>query len=541
MQIRHLGLLIFALLLAPLVRAQTTIFSCSSFATSGSTCGVGAGSQGSSGLPFGYVGGTGVSGGAIVLVAAGAGHNSYGAQYQHLVNTQAFTTTFTFVPNGYNLAFVVQNCTSDPSTCHGAGTVFVAGASSEAGFSQGGGAPNIAPNNVFALELDSYEPLNSTDSFTYSSSQIYQTLQAPYTTGSYGSTALPSYVTNKISTSPVPLNSPANSAGTTTGDTYSATITYDGYTVTLALFDVTAGGSCPGASCFTQSWSGVYIPAITASTTGNVGFTNGVGESPATNLLIKSWSYTVETPTGTPSYTAWNANSTYTSGSGAATSAASPVYSVSPGTYSSTRSVSLTTSTTPNNYICYVLSATPLTPASSTLYPHPDSNGGCNAGTLYSGAISVSSTATLYATAGSNNSAFALGSVGASGLGPPSTLVAGTYTISGSAAATPTFSPVAGAYTGAQSVTLSTSSSGAIICYNTTGSPATNGTTGCNTGTIYSAPVTVSSSEILYAVAGGTGYSDGSVGSAAYTINPSLTPPTQFSGKVKVANKAVIH
>lgn len=95
-----------------------------------------------------------------------------------------------------------------------------------------------------------------------------------------------------------------------------------------------------------------------------------------------------------------------------------------------------------------------------------------------------------------------------------------------STAAIPTFSPVAGTYGSAQSVTLSTTSSGAIICYNTTGAPATNGSTGCTTGTLYSGAITVSSSETLYAVAGGTGFTDSAVGSAAYVISSTVATPT---------------
>jgi hypothetical protein len=62
-----------------------------------------------------------------------------------------------------------------------------------------------------------------------------------------------------------------------------------------------------------------------------------------------------------------------------------------------------------------------------------------------------------------------------------------------------------------------------VICYNTTGSPATNGTTGCTTGTLYSGAVSVSTSETLYAVSGGTGYTDSLVGSATYTISASCS------------------
>ena len=83
---------------------------------------------------------------------------------------------------------------------------------------------------------------------------------------------------------------------------------------------------------------------------------------------------------------------------------------------------------------------------------------------------------------------------------------------------TPTFSPGAGSYSSTQSVTIS-ATGGSVICYNTTGSPATNGTTGCTTGTLYTGAVSVSTSETLYAVSGGTGYTDSAIGSATYTIS----------------------
>lgn len=113
----------------------------------------------------------------------------------------------------------------------------------------------------------------------------------------------------------------------------------------------------------------------------------------------------------------------------------------------------------------------------------------------------------------------------------------GAFQPSGSSpsASTPTFSPVAGAYTGARSVTISTTS-GTVICYNTTGSPTTNGTTGCTTGTLYIGAVTVSASQTLFAVAGGTGFTDSTVASAAYVINSSL----KMSGVTTMSGSAVM-
>jgi hypothetical protein len=94
----------------------------------------------------------------------------------------------------------------------------------------------------------------------------------------------------------------------------------------------------------------------------------------------------------------------------------------------------------------------------------------------------------------------------------------GAYQYSTPQATTPTASPSTGTYTSVQSVTL-TASTGSVICWNTTGSPATNGATGCGNGTLYTGAISVSASETLYFVAGGTGYTDSSVGSAAYIIN----------------------
>jgi Chitobiase/beta-hexosaminidase C-terminal domain len=81
------------------------------------------------------------------------------------------------------------------------------------------------------------------------------------------------------------------------------------------------------------------------------------------------------------------------------------------------------------------------------------------------------------------------------------------------AVATPTFTPAAGAYTSAQSVTISDAISGATIYY------TTNGSTPTTSSTKYSGPITVSSTETLEAIAVATGETNSAVASAAYTIS----------------------
>ena len=95
-----------------------------------------------------------------------------------------------------------------------------------------------------------------------------------------------------------------------------------------------------------------------------------------------------------------------------------------------------------------------------------------------------------------------------------------TYNTAAQAAA-PTFSPAAGTYTAAQTVTLSSTTSGATLYY------TLDGTTPTTSSTVYTAPITVSATETVNAIAVVSGFANSNVGSAAYTINiPAAATPT---------------
>jgi hypothetical protein len=94
-----------------------------------------------------------------------------------------------------------------------------------------------------------------------------------------------------------------------------------------------------------------------------------------------------------------------------------------------------------------------------------------------------------------------------------------TLTATTPAVAAPTFNPPGGTFTSATTVTISTTTPGASIHYTTDGS-----TPSSTVGTLYSGPITISSTTTVRAIAYANGMSDSSVSSATYTISaPTLS------------------
>lgn len=280
-----------------------SVFNCSSFTSSGA-CAV-ANVSGGGGSAFGVFGtfsGTtpALSGGVVTLLTSGANHAALSMNYQTQVNVQAFTASFTFVPNGQNVSLIFNN-TNNQAFFNGA--QYSAGAGCEADFFQAFYSPAPGPpNNVFALELDNYSPLLVSNPYTYtnSSAQIYSAGTSPCIPNDGGNT-FPQI--NKISTSPISMNSPATTQNTTTGHTYSASVGYDGSNFSLCLYDVTAAtGSCSSSTSgtgtfFQHTWTGVNIPSIVGGNTAWVGMGGASGSLvPPAALKVGSFSYSVGTP-----------------------------------------------------------------------------------------------------------------------------------------------------------------------------------------------------------------------------------------------------
>ena len=151
--------------------------------------------------------------------------------------------------------------------------------------------------------------------------------------------------------------------------------------------------------------------------------------------------------------------------------------------------------------------------------------------TVTNATFTTSTAINIPATVGANT-AYAGFTAGTAGYTANQSILNWTYVVgSGTTApvaATPTFTPAAGTYTSAQSVTISDTTSGAKIYY------TTNGTTPTTASALYSGPVTVSASETLEAIAAATGFTNSNVGVAAYAINSGgtttvINDPTGFS------------
>jgi hypothetical protein len=92
-------------------------------------------------------------------------------------------------------------------------------------------------------------------------------------------------------------------------------------------------------------------------------------------------------------------------------------------------------------------------------------------------------------------------------------------------AATPIFNVSAGTYNSIQTVSISDATTGVTIYY------TTNGTAPTTSSTVYSTPITVSSSETIEAIAAGNGYSVSPVATAVYTITLPAATPTFSPGQ----------
>lgn len=166
-----------------------------------------------------------------------------------------------------------------------------------------------------------------------------------------------------------------------------------------------------------------------------------------------------------------------------------PVFSPAAGTYTTAQSVAITCATS----------------GATIKYTTDGSTPSATVGTTYTSAITISTTTTIKAIAVKSGMS-------------DSPLAIGLFEIK-PAVAPPVFSPVAGTYTEAQSVTITCATSGSVIKYTTDGSnPSANSST-------YTSSISVTTTTTIKAIATKSGMTDSSVITGLYEIKPLVAAP----------------
>jgi hypothetical protein len=171
------------------------------------------------------------------------------------------------------------------------------------------------------------------------------------------------------------------------------------------------------------------------------------------------------------------------------TTVSTPVITPVAGTYASDQSVTVQTAT-----------------AGATVYYTTDGSTPTTSSAVYGGAIPVAG----------NGTSMTIKAIAVKAGLTTSTAASASYTISYvQSAATPTFSPPAGTFNTAQSVTLQTATAGATIFYTTDGTDPTT------LSAVYTQPVQINATTVLKAIAVKVGQPTSTVVSGTYAINTS--------------------
>lgn len=259
--------------------------------------------------------------------------------------------------------------------------------------------------------------------------------------------------------------------------------------VATAIYSITLPTvATPAFSPAGGKYNAVQTVTMTDATTGAAIYYTTDGTTPTTSSTKYSAAVKVtsnETLNAMATATGYNNSAVATAAYMIALpTAATPTFSPAAGNYTSVQTVTIKDAT-----------------SGATIYYTTDGSTPTTSSAKYSAAIAVGGSETLKAVA--NASGYA-----------SSAVASAAYTITLPVAATPTFSPAAGSYTSAQSVTIKDSTAGATIYYTTDGSAPTT------SSTKYTAAINVKTSETLNAIAAAKGDANSSVATAAYAIGP---------------------
>jgi hypothetical protein len=240
-----------------------------------------------------------MNGSKIQLTPGTLPHEAGGAWYNTPVNIQAFTTNFTFqlpangsMPSIQGITFCIQNSNGSTNPNFGGLPTHASSDANLAGYGAYVGQDSIGNSIAVKFDLNNYNQLS------------YPAGRHPNSTGLYINGGPQSILVAENDLNPYGID-------LYSGHILSGTIVYDGSLLTMTLLDTTTKAQAR------YVWP-INIPAVTSSDSAYVGFTGGEVTTAQQNLL--TWSFS----------------------SGISSRLATPTFSILPGSYSSTQTVSIT-------------------------------------------------------------------------------------------------------------------------------------------------------------------------------------------------------
>ncbi len=352
---------------------------------------------------------------------------------------------------------------------------------------------------AYTINLPASPPVLSPAAGTYTSAQTVTITDATANSTIY-------YTTNGTAptTSSTKYTAPVSVAATETIQAIAVATGYSTSAVVSTAYTINLPASTPSFSPSAGTYTSTQTVTITDATSGATIYytTNGTTPTPSSSKYTAPISVAATETIQAIAVAAGHANSPVVSAVYTINlPAVKPSFAPPAGTYTSTQSVSITTTT-----------------AGATIYYTTNGTTPTTSSTKYTAPIPVAATETIQAIA-----------VAAGHANSPVSSAAYTINLP---AAKPSFSPPAGTYTTAQKVTITDTTTATTIYY------TTNGTAPTTSSTKYTAPISVAATETIQAIAVAAGHANSPVSSAAYTINlpaakPVFSPPPEPTPRLK--------
>jgi hypothetical protein len=399
--------------------------------------------------------------------------------------TAAQTVTIADSSPGVSIYYTTDGSTPTTASPHYTGPITISSTTTLQAIAAGNGfAASSEDFGIYRITIAAAAPTFSPSPGTYSTGQsVTLSDVSPGVTIYYTTNGATPTTASQVYTGPITLSTSTTLQAIAAGNGYGAS------SVSSGRYNITSPTATPTFSPAPGTYNTPQSVTLSDASPGVTIYYTTNGSTPTTASPQYTGPITLSTTTTLQAIAAGNGYPASAPASGTyRITTATPTFSPNPGTYTTPQSVTITDAS-PGVTIYYTTNGSTPTTASPQ----------------YSGPITISSTTTLQAIAAGNGFA-------------ASSDAFGIYRIT---AAAPTFSPYPGTYTTPQTVTIADASPGVAIYY------TTNGSTPTTSSTLYTGPLTISTTTTLQAIAAGNGFAASSENFGIYRINaaaPTFSP-----------------